>query len=50
MTGVKRESAVMGKTLLRFVRQTAALAQKLTDAAVIQVSFAPSTGTTNQFL
>lgn len=35
---VKRESAVMGKTLFRFVKQVASLAQKLTDAALIEIS------------
>lgn len=44
MAVVKPESAVMGKTLLRFMRQTVALAQKLTDAAVMQVSHPAGNG------
>ena len=38
MAVLKRESDVMSKTLFRFVKQVASLAQKLTDAAVMQLS------------
>ena len=36
MTIVKRESAIVQKTLFRFVKQVTSLAQQLTDAAVMQ--------------
>ena len=44
MTAVKRESGVVTKTLFRFVKQVASLAQKLTDAAVMQLSHPAGNG------
>lgn len=44
MTVVKRESGIVTKTLFRFVKQVASLAQKLTDAAVIQLSHPAGNG------
>lgn len=44
MTVVKRESGVVTKTLFRFVKQVASLAQTLTDAAVIQLSYPAGNG------
>jgi hypothetical protein len=41
---LKRESAVVQKTLFRFVKQVASLAQKLTDAALIQLSHPAGSG------
>lgn len=41
---LKRESAVVQKTLFRFVKQVASLAQKLTDAALIQLSHPAGNG------
>ena len=38
ITKVKRESMIMAKTLFRFVKQVASLAQKLTYAALIEIS------------
>ena len=38
MAVLKRESAIVQKTLFRFVKQVTSLAQKLTDAAVMQLS------------
>jgi hypothetical protein len=38
MTVVKRESAVMGEILFRFMKQVVSLAQKRSDAAVMQLS------------
>jgi hypothetical protein len=44
MTEMKRESGVVQKTLFRFVKQVASLAQKLTDAALIQLSHPAARG------
>ena len=41
---VKRESVLMAETLFRFVKQVASLAQKLTDAAVMQLSHPAGNG------
>ena len=44
MMEVKRESVLMAETLFRFVKQVASLAQKLTDAAVMQLSHPAGNG------
>ena len=44
MMEVKRESVLMAKTLFRFVKQVASLAQKLTDAAVMKLSHPAGNG------
>jgi IS5 family transposase len=44
MAVLKRESGVVSKTLFRFVKQVASLAQKLTDAAVMQLSHPAGNG------
>lgn len=38
MIVLKRESGLMAKTLFRFVKQVASLAQKLSDAALLELS------------
>jgi hypothetical protein len=47
MTEMKRESGVMAKTLFRFVKQVVSLAQKLTDAALMQLSHPAGNGSTS---
>jgi hypothetical protein len=44
MTELKRESAVMGNTLFRFVKQVISITQKLTDAALMQLSHPAGNG------
>lgn len=44
MMELKRESGVMPNTLFRFVKQVVSLAQKLTDAAVMQLSHPAGNG------
>lgn len=46
MTVVKWESGVVTKALFRFVKQVVSSAQKLTDAAVIQLSHPAGNGFT----
>jgi hypothetical protein len=44
MTVLKRESVVVTTTLVRFVKQVAPLAQKRTDAAILQLSHPAGNG------